>query len=170
LIATELLSFVFLLPSIRERGGAYGAGCALDESGIISFYSYRDPNCDKTYDNFEKSIQDVIDGRFTEGQLTECKLLAFQKLDRVSDPSAKGLLGFTRGYEDEDRLKLRLRALEVTKEDVKHVVEKYMMGAIEDEKTSRVVFGSQSAKFDKLETEGWNIYNPIDFLSYKYFD
>jgi Zn-dependent M16 (insulinase) family peptidase len=65
--------------------------------------------------------------------LTECKLLAFQKLDRVSDPSGKGLLGFTRGYEDEDRLKLRLRALEVTREDVIHVVEKYMMGAIEEE-------------------------------------
>ena len=43
LIASELLTFVFLLPSIRERGGAYGAGCALDESGIISLYSYRDP-------------------------------------------------------------------------------------------------------------------------------
>jgi hypothetical protein len=54
-------------------------------------------------------------------------------LDRVSDPSGKGLLGFTRGYEDEDRLKLRLRALEVTREDVIHVVEKYMMGAIEEE-------------------------------------
>jgi len=44
------------------------------------------------------------------------------------------------------------------------------MGAIEEEQTSRVVFGSQSAKFDQLEKEGWNIYNPIDFLSYKYFD
>ena len=50
------------------------------------------------------------------------------------------------------------------------VVEKYMKGAIEEEKTSRVVFGSQSAKFDQLEQEGWNIYNPIDFLSYTYFD
>jgi Zn-dependent M16 (insulinase) family peptidase len=67
MIASELLSFVFLLPSIREKGGAYGAGCALDESGIISFYSYRDPNVDKTYDNFERAIQDVIDGKFTEG-------------------------------------------------------------------------------------------------------
>ena len=43
LILSELLTYVFLLPSIREKGGAYGAGCALDESGMISFYSYRDP-------------------------------------------------------------------------------------------------------------------------------
>ena len=79
-------------------------------------------------------------------------------------------MGFTRGYEDADRLKLRLRALEITKQDVIHIAEKYMMKAIEEETTSRVVFGSQNAKFDSLESEGWNIYNPIDFLSYKYFD
>ena len=56
LILSELLTYVFLLPAIREKGGAYGAGCALDESGMISFYSYRDPNVDKTYLNFEKGI------------------------------------------------------------------------------------------------------------------
>jgi len=33
-----------------------------------------------------------------------------------------------------------------------------------------VVFGSQNANFEPLEQEGWNIFNPIDFLSYKYFD
>lgn len=65
LILGELLTFVYLLPSIREKGGAYGAGCALDESGMISFYSYRDPNVDKTYVNFERGVQDVIEGRFT---------------------------------------------------------------------------------------------------------
>lgn len=45
-----------------------------------------------------------------------------------------------------------------------------MMGAIEKNATSRVVFGSQNAEFTALENDGWNIYNPIDFLSYKYFD
>ena len=80
------------------------------------------------------------------------------------------MVRFTRGYEDNDRLKLRLRALEVTRKDLMRVAEKYMMTAVEEEATSRVVFGSQNAKFDALEKEGWNIYNPIDFLSYKYFD
>lgn len=43
LILTELLTYGFLLPSIREKGGAYGAGCGVSENGIVSFYSYRDP-------------------------------------------------------------------------------------------------------------------------------
>lgn len=67
-------------------------------------------------------------------------------------------------------MELRLRALEVTKDDLVHVAQKYMMNAIEEDKTSRVVFGSQNAEFGALEKEGWNIFNPIDFLSYKYFD
>ena len=92
LVLTELLTYGFLLPSIREKGGAYGAGCGVSDSGIISFYSYRDPQCDATFENFERGIDDVISGRFNEQQLAESKLLAFQKLDKVLDPSLKGLV------------------------------------------------------------------------------
>jgi len=52
----ELMTFAYLIPSIREKGGAYGAGCGIDESGIISFYSYRDPNVSRTFENFERAI------------------------------------------------------------------------------------------------------------------
>ena len=92
LVLTELLTYAFLLPSIREKGGAYGAGCGVSDSGIVSFYSYRDPQCDATFENFERGIIDVIDGNFSEQQLNESKLLAFQKLDKVLDPSLKGLI------------------------------------------------------------------------------
>ena len=43
LVASELLTFNYLLPLIREKGGAYGAGCSMNESGLINFYSFRDP-------------------------------------------------------------------------------------------------------------------------------
>ena len=115
LILTELLTFGFLLPSIREKGGAYGAGCGANDSGIISFYSYRDPQRDATFENFERGLAEVIKGNFTESQINESKLLAFQKLDGVKDPSSKGLALFTRGYTDEQKMCLRLRALSTTK-------------------------------------------------------
>ena len=82
----------------------------------------------------------------------------------------KGLLQFTRGYSDEHKMQLRLRALEVSKDDLVYVAQKYLMGAIESDSTSRVVFGSQQTNFEPLEKDGWSIYNPIDFLSHKYFD
>lgn len=43
LVASSLISNEFLLKSIREKGGAYGAGCRANESGVFSFYSFRDP-------------------------------------------------------------------------------------------------------------------------------
>lgn len=67
-------------------------------------------------------------------------------------------------------MRLRIKALEVTKEDLVFVAEKYLMSAFEKSNTSRVVFGSQNADFEHLEKAGWNIFNPIDFLSYSYFD
>jgi len=92
LILTELLTMDFLMPSIREKGGAYGAGAGISDSGIISFYSYRDPQCDQTFENFERGISEVIEGKFTEAMLDESKLLAFQKLDAGRDASLKGLV------------------------------------------------------------------------------
>lgn len=56
IVLAELMTFTYLLPSIREKGGAYGAGCGVDESGIISFYSFRDPNVGRTFENFERAI------------------------------------------------------------------------------------------------------------------
>jgi len=71
----------------------------------------------------------------------------------VLEPSLKGLIGFSRGYSDEHRLQLRLRALECSKEDIQAFAEKYLMSAIESGKTSRVVFGSQSQEVAELTNE-----------------
>jgi len=49
----------------------------VSESGLISLYSYRDPQVERTYENFEKGIAEVIDGNFSEKQLNEAKLLTF---------------------------------------------------------------------------------------------
>ena len=85
-VVSQLLTFGFFLPSIRERGGAYGAGCALNDSGVMSFYSFRDPNVEKTYENFVIGMRSVIEGNFDEQQINESKLLVFQRLDRDPAP------------------------------------------------------------------------------------
>ena len=118
LVLSELMTFHSLMPNIREKGGAYGAGCAVNESGLINFYSYRDPKVNRTYENFEKAVSDILDGHFGDRELQEAKLMSFQKLDRVLEPSLKGLIEFTRGYSDELRLKIRLRALDCEKKDL----------------------------------------------------
>jgi presequence protease len=43
MVLGNMMTFTYLLPSIREKGGAYGAGCQVNESGTFTFYSFRDP-------------------------------------------------------------------------------------------------------------------------------
>lgn len=76
-VLADLMTFTYLLPSIREKGGAYGAGARVNESGTFTFTSFRDPKIDQTYDNFEKALSQVLDKEFTEQQLREAKLLTF---------------------------------------------------------------------------------------------
>lgn len=50
----ELTSSVYLLPSLREQGGAYGGGMSASRAGEVSFYTYRDPKLDESYKVIEK--------------------------------------------------------------------------------------------------------------------
>jgi Zn-dependent M16 (insulinase) family peptidase len=47
-IMSKLVSSKYLLREVREKGGAYGAGARQSSTGLLHFYSYRDPNTDKT--------------------------------------------------------------------------------------------------------------------------
>jgi Zn-dependent M16 (insulinase) family peptidase len=78
LVASQLISNEFLLKSIREKGGAYGAGCRANESGIFSFYSYRDPKIEQTFDSFEQGLAAVCEGDFSQAMVDQAKLLTFQ--------------------------------------------------------------------------------------------
>lgn len=60
------MTFTYLIPLIREKGGAYGAGCKVSENGIFSFHSFRDPKVNETYDNFERALDSVLKKDFTE--------------------------------------------------------------------------------------------------------
>ncbi|WP_296142035.1 insulinase family protein [uncultured Anaerococcus sp.] len=53
MVATSILSNPYLYELIRAKGGAYGAGITANRSGLISTYSYRDPNILKTIESFD---------------------------------------------------------------------------------------------------------------------
>lgn len=53
MVATSILSNPYLYELIRAKGGAYGAGITANRSGLLSTYSYRDPNILKTIDSFD---------------------------------------------------------------------------------------------------------------------
>ena len=126
-IMSKLVSFKYLLREVREKGGAYGAGARLSNSGILSFFSYRDPNSLKTIEAFERSADWLMSAReYSDKDVEESKLGVFQDIDRPVEPGRRGLNYFTLGETDEMRQNYRRNLLDVSKKDIASVARKYL--------------------------------------------
>ena len=127
-VLSRLLSAKFLHVEIREKGGAYGGGCSANPtSGIITFYSYRDPNCERTFDAFHSCNDWVQKGEdaFSERDVEEAKLNVFKAVDKPVLPSARGQRFFLSGITDEQFALHRQQLRDVTYGDLQRVSEQY---------------------------------------------
>ncbi len=111
-VLSAMLPLAYLHKEIREKGGAYGGGCAYTSfDGIFSLYSYRDPSPLASVAVFDgigdwiASQEEAKGGeRFaTEQRLLEGKLSLFSSLDRPLDVSQQGMHLFKYGIEDGER-------------------------------------------------------------------
>lgn len=139
----------FLHKEIREKGGAYGSGLS-NGTNTITFYSYRDPNVMETLDAFDRGIEWILKGEFTDEHLEEAKLQLFSNLDTPIPPSKKGLRYFDSSITDEMAQQRRDRVFATSREDIIHACSKYLVG---DNKSNPIqsataVFGSdQTTQF-----------------------
>ncbi len=60
-LATRILSLAFLWNEVRVKGGAYGAGMRIDRTGLLSCYSYRDPNGANSLETYTKAAEFLRD-------------------------------------------------------------------------------------------------------------
>lgn len=126
-ILSRLLSSKYLHTEIREKGGAYGGGCsASPTSGVITFYSYRDPNFEKTLDVFHSSNDWIQKGSFTNTDVDEAKLNVFKELDKPVLPGSRGQRLFLSGITDEQFEEHRRVLRNVTFADIQRVSEQYL--------------------------------------------
>ncbi|RWS26152.1 Presequence protease-like protein [Leptotrombidium deliense] len=127
LVASKLMTAKYLHREIREKGGAYGGGAGLNDGGIFSFYSYRDPNVQKTLDAFEGALKWILDSNnYSKQDLNEAKLSVFQVVDKPVIPGDQGMRQFIRGINDQMFHEHRLRVLDVTKEDITAAVNDFL--------------------------------------------
>ena len=128
-VLSRLLSAKFLHVEIREKGGAYGGGCSANPTaGLITFYSYRDPNCERTFDTFHSCNDWVQKGQesFSERDVEEAKLNVFKAVDKPALPSARGQRLFLSGISNEQFAEHRRQLRQVTFADVQRVSDKYL--------------------------------------------
>ena len=155
-ILSQLLTHKHLHHEIREKGGAYGGGAyARGLSGLFGFYSYRDPNPQNTLSIIQDAGRWARDREWTEQDLAEAKLSVFQGVDAPESVSEEGMTKFVSGVDEDMEQKKREQLLDVRKEDVREVAQKYIVEGMHG--ASLAVLGERKDWIN--EGSGWAIQN-----------
>ena len=143
----------FLHQHIREQGGAYGGGASYDsEAATFRFYSYRDPRLSDTFQDFSKSINWFVTDT-NPRRLEESILGAIRTIDVPSSPAGEAEKSFNSdlfGYNDDIKRNFREGVLNVTKDSLLAVCEKYLLS-----KDSGLGVLASSANQSALEKDGF---------------
>lgn len=121
-----ILSIEYLHNAIRAKGGAYGAGISFDSSGIVTTYSYRDPNLEKTiatYDGMAEYLRDLpLDDKDITNYIIST-MTRFNPPQVASKINADVLFRHFTGASEEDTLKRMLQAIETKRGDLEKLAD-----------------------------------------------
>ena len=119
----------YLHSAIREKGGAYGAGAMQDSNNkIFKFFSYRDPKCSETFQEFKKSRKWSLKN-ITQDQLDEGILGIVSSIDKPLSPFGEAMSDFSMNLDKKDlekRLEMRSLVKNLTLNDLIDVSQKYL--------------------------------------------
>lgn len=148
-ILAQLLTHKYLHHEIREKGGAYGGGAhSGGTNGIFGFYSYRDPNPTNTMKIMKGAGQWAVNKEWSDRDLEEAKLSVFQSADAPTSVSSEGMTRFLSGITEDMQQERRERMLDVTKEQVKDVAQRYIVEGIERDRNQLVFLGERKPWVD----------------------
>ena len=139
----NIISHNYLHNEVREKGGAYGSGVN-PSNKLLNFYSYRDPNFEKTIETFKNTLNWVRNHSFTDQMIEEAKLMVFQAFDVPKVPAEEGQHHFLTGLTHEKRQRNRDILFNVDKRQLLEMAEKYFGNVSKSE--SIAVFGSEETK------------------------
>jgi Zn-dependent M16 (insulinase) family peptidase len=119
----------YLHSAIREKGGAYGAGASQDSnSKVFKFFSYRDPKCTETFNEFKKSREWSINN-ISKEQLEEGVLGVISSIDKPLSPFGEAMSDFMSSLDQktqDERLSFRSKVKECSLANLAMVSEKYL--------------------------------------------
>lgn len=129
LVLSRLLSSRYMLPELREKGGAYGGFASFGHrAGVFRMGSYRDPHVARTYNVYHEARQ-FLDSEIDPQQLTEAILDASSILDPLTSPDSVGSMRFfsdLAGFNPEVQEDYKARLLKVTLDDLRRVANTYL--------------------------------------------
>lgn len=155
-ILSQLLTHKHLHHEIREKGGAYGgAAYARGLGGTFGMYSYRDPNPQNTLKIMRDAGRWAYEKDFSDRDIEEAKLSVFQSVDAPESVSDEGMTRFLSGVDEQMEQRRREQLLDVTKDDVREVAQKYLIENAPG--ASLAVLGERQDWVRKVD--GWEVKN-----------
>ena len=119
----------YLHSAIREKGGAYGSGAMQDSNNkVFKFFSYRDPRCSETFEEFQKSREWSLKN-ITQEQLDEGILGIISSIDKPLSPFGEAMSDFSMNLDKKDleaRLRIRSLVKSCSLDDLVNVSQKYL--------------------------------------------
>ncbi len=109
-------------------GGAYGASASI-ANGIFSFASYRDPNFTKTYQAFEKSLEELANNKMTDDEIYTYLIGLIGTNIYVKTKATEALQSYRRkmlNISDSLRQDIRNAYFTITPQDIKEISTKIL--------------------------------------------
>ena len=151
-VLSQLLTYKYLHPEIREKGGAYGASASNGPiRGLFNFASYRDPNPVNSLNVFNRSGVFARDRAWSEQDLEEAKLGIFQSLDAPVSVDDEGVRYFMSGVTHDMDQRWREQVLDVTTKDVNEAAQRFL---VDGSRQAACVLGE---KKDWVNRADWDV-------------
>lgn len=104
-ILTNILRTGYLWNQVRVLGGAYGSGFAPERTGVVSFWSYRDPHLERTLEVYA-GVSDYLEKlELSDAELSKAIIATIGDMDKPLTPAEKGGLAAGRyiiGFSQEE--------------------------------------------------------------------
>jgi Zn-dependent M16 (insulinase) family peptidase len=122
-LAAHMLGLGYFWDNIRVKGGAYGGSCLFDgASGLLKFFSYRDPNIENSLAVFDRVAEFMRDVSMSEDDLDKAKIGVLRNDEAPVRPGAgthKALVWHLTGMDQKLREQKRKELLACRPEQVR---------------------------------------------------
>ena len=129
-VAAELMTNQVLHTALREKGGAYGGSASYAAgAGTFTLSSYRDPRLAGTFADFGTTLDQILDGDFSQEQVEEAIICVIKGLDKPHSPYAEALTAWNmqqRGTTEAVRQQFRTGVLTCTLAQIKDVTRTWL--------------------------------------------
>ena len=164
-VYTGYLDNHYMIPKLREQGGAYGARSALSLYGIFSLSSSRDPHLAKTDQTFSEALEFMKEENFTATKLKPAILGALKPYYRDKSIHQKTQIMTNLYLVDRtwaDYVEIKKQIMETTPEKIHQITEVLLKSFPHSKK-------SVAGNPEKIEKEG-QFFQKYSFPSVKPFN